>query len=120
VLAGVCNNGYVAFTGYLTASQARPQDYTGSADDPTATTLPLWESYGAIYMNSLGDIVFDDVYAEEWYEAINLTGPPSQNQLEAAEDLNLAPIPEPATFLLLGTGTLFAVAISRRRLMGQK
>jgi hypothetical protein len=49
-------------------------------------------------MHSRGDIVFDDYFSEQWFEAIDLT------------------IPEPGGILLLGSGALTAIGAMRRRL----
>jgi hypothetical protein len=119
VLDSVCNNGHVAFAGYLSGNQFSPDDYTGSAANPSATTLSLGPSYGAIYMNSVGDIVFDDVYTEEWYEAIDFSAPVTSNELNSADDLAASPVGEPASILLLGTGALVAMGLSRRRMTVQ-
>jgi hypothetical protein len=96
--SGVCNNGRDAFTGTLASSQVNPDIYTGLTD----TVLAANSGGGPIYMNSLGDIVFDDIYSEDWYEAIDLT---------------TAPAPEPGSFFLLATGALgLAFALRRRPL----
>lgn len=92
VVHGICNNGLDAFTGFLSSSQILPSVYAGDLFQQ----LP-YEGDGLLYMNSLGDIVFDDTRTEAWYEAL-----PS-------------PAPEPSGLLLLATGTLALAFAMRRR-----
>jgi len=92
VIHGVCNNGRDAFTGYLSAGQVLPGVYVGVAFQ----SFP-YKGDGLLFMNSLGDIVFDDVFNEAWYEAIPAT------------------TPEPAGLLLLATGALGIAALAMRR-----
>ena len=96
-----CNNGRVAWTGYLKPTQVMPSIYTGPISNPSAVTLPPQGANGDlpfIFINSQGDVVWDDVFDEEFFEAIDLT----------------AQVPEPASLLLFGTGILALAAFSAR------
>jgi hypothetical protein len=95
---GVCNNGREAFTGFMSKDQARPDIYTGP--DPVAD-LVAHDGEGLIFMNSRGDIVYDNHFADEWF---------------FAKDLSTAPVPEPGSILLLATGALAIAGAMRRRI----
>jgi hypothetical protein len=97
---GVCNNGRSAFEGVLSAGQIFSAAYV-DASSPTFLSLSLSSlAYGPIYMNSRGDIVFDNIFTENWVEAIN------QSALAT---------PEPTSLLLLSTGLMGGCAFIYRR-----
>ena len=102
VIHGVCNNGVDAFTGRLTTSQVHPGIYIGPNDD-----LLMAGGEGSLFMNSVGDIVFDDHFTDDWFEAIDLTSDPAPDP---------APVPEPNPALLVATGLLGLAAATRLRL----
>jgi hypothetical protein len=96
----VCNNGREVFTGFLNSGQMFADVYAKSGAD--------WQTlsgrgYGGVYMNSNGDILFDDYFSEDFVLAVDLT-------TRAA-----SPVPEPGSLLLMGTGTLAALGALRRR-----
>lgn len=96
VIHGVCNNGRYAFTGFLASGQHFPGVYSGSVADLSF----VWsQGEGLIYMNGMGDIVFDDHFSDTWYVALR----------------DPSAVPEPSTMLLLGTGIIACVGAVRRR-----
>jgi hypothetical protein len=91
---GVCNNGRDAFTGFLSSGQIFPGVYAS----PGLTTVLSFGGEGPVYMNALGDIVFDNHFTDDWMEAIDLT-----------------PTPEPGSLILLATGLLVLTFALRLR-----
>jgi hypothetical protein len=96
VIHGVCNAGTDAFTGVLSPTQFHNDVYLG----PDAELLAL-NGEGLIFMNSIGDVVYDDHYNDTWYEAV---------------DVNTAPVPEPDAITLLVTDLfgVFGIAYVRK------
>jgi hypothetical protein len=91
----VCNNDRVAFTGEYGGYLPMGVFFT---TNPTPPTLPNIGGSG-IWMNSIGDVIFDDGFQDNWWEAV---------------DLNTLVTPEPGSLVLLATGIL-ALAIAFRR-----
>jgi len=79
----------VAFYGYQSGNSGVEGIYAGAAS-PQLVASGFFT--GPLYVNSLGDIVYDNGGLNEWYEAIDLT--------------TTAAVPEPSSLLLFGTGAL--------------
>jgi hypothetical protein len=95
-IKAVCNNGFTAWDGYSSPSISHPSLYDG-----TNPPIALGDGSGIfLFINSVGDVVWNDPVKENWYEAIDL-GP------------NV--VPEPSSLLLLSTGLAAAFLYTRRR-----
>jgi len=101
-LAFVCNNGRGAFYQW-DASHLGQELYSLNLGSNIPQLLYTTGFSGRLYMNGLGDIVFDDARLDEWDEAINLTSRAT---------------PEPSSFALLAIGLATGgLLFGRRRLM---
>ena len=99
LLHAVCNNGREVF-----AARAAGQVYPDLYTDPLTDVFPGQGTGVFLYLNSEGDILWNDPRSEFWFEAFDLT---SQT-------------PEPASLFLLGTGALAALEAIRRRVLLQQ
>jgi hypothetical protein len=99
VLHAVCNNGREVFAARA-PGQLFPDLYTG----PFTDLFPGQGAGNFLYLNSEGDILWNDPRTEFWFEAFDLT----------------SQAPEPGTLFLVGTGALAAVEAMRRRVRLQQ
>ena len=96
----VCNNGHVAWTGTYNGNPPTEVYFT---TNPTPPTILTQLGGSSIFLNSIGDVIFDDGFGDNWYEAVDLT----------------TLTPEPGSLLLLATGILALVLTFRRRPLRQ-
>jgi hypothetical protein len=94
----VCNNGRTFFGGILNPNGEPNGAYVGSISN--LTLLTPWFDINQGVLNSSGDVVWRNLQTERVYQAINLT----------------AHVPEPARFVLLGTGSALLINGVRRKL----
>ena len=105
-LKAVCNNGHEIFGGYYFPPVPNPSlpndgELQGVWTGPNVTTDYLGpESFDGGFINSRGDAVFIDGLDDDLIFALDDT---------------TSAVPEPASLILLATGCLSSLVLSRRR-----
>ncbi len=111
VYKSVCNDGWVGM-GALYNPNGDPNGvYLGTGSD---LAFVHSGSGDQVFLNSTGDFAWTDGQSEEIYELVQ-TPAPQVATFAAFHEFEPATTPEPASYLLVGTGLLWATAAIRRK-----
>ncbi|HEX4156393.1 MAG TPA: PEP-CTERM sorting domain-containing protein [Acidobacteriaceae bacterium] len=108
----VCNGAREASTGYSGTEELATGVYAGG---DLLADLVAPGGGGAMMLNALGDIAWDDHFSEEFYEAVDIT-----HVTQAALDAEASETPEPGGWVLMGTGALVVLWMARRRRLNSR
>jgi hypothetical protein len=103
VINSQCNGGYQMLTGEPDGQGTFPEELYASSPGFPLTEIPASfpeTDARPLYLNSIGDAVYDDGFSDIWYEVVDLT---------------TLPTPEPDSLLLLATGAIAGAFTLRRR-----
>ena len=113
-ISGICNNGHELLGGYIGDRRG-----VWSGTDPLADFLSNGTFDGG-FINSLGDAVFIDGLHDALVSVVDM---PNIDDLKFSDNRGLvvrpspAPVPEPASLVLFGSGLLAAMGLVRRRVV---
>ena len=112
VAKSVCDGGWEGMSTLYNANGDPNGVYFGSGSD---LAFIHTGSADQVFLNSTGDFAWTDGQSEEMYELIQTVSPQTTRFAAFHEEFEPATTPEPASYLLLGTGLAFATAAIRRK-----